>query len=51
VEEEITWAQECFGFTDLLCSTRLGGVDYRKILRSRELMRTKIRGRSNAQRY
>ena len=42
VVEEITRAQELYGFTDLLCWTRLGGLDHRKVLRSMELMHTKV---------
>lgn len=42
VVEHITRAQEVYGFTDLLCWTRLGGLDHRKVLRSMELMHTKV---------
>lgn len=42
VVEEITRAQELYGFTDLLCWTRLGGLEHRKVLRSMELMHTKV---------
>jgi natural product biosynthesis luciferase-like monooxygenase protein len=42
VVEHLTRAQEIYGFTDLLCWTRLGGLDHRKVLRSMELMHTKV---------
>jgi natural product biosynthesis luciferase-like monooxygenase protein len=42
VVEELTRAQQVYGFTDLLCWTRLGGLDHRKVLRSMELMNTKV---------
>jgi natural product biosynthesis luciferase-like monooxygenase protein len=42
VVEEITRVQEKYGFTDLLCWTRLGGLDHRKVLRSMELMQTNV---------
>jgi alkanesulfonate monooxygenase SsuD/methylene tetrahydromethanopterin reductase-like flavin-dependent oxidoreductase (luciferase family) len=42
VVEELTKAQEIYGFTDLLCWTRMGGLDDRKVLRSMELMHTKV---------
>jgi alkanesulfonate monooxygenase SsuD/methylene tetrahydromethanopterin reductase-like flavin-dependent oxidoreductase (luciferase family) len=42
VVEELTKAQEVYGFTDLLCWTRLGGLDHRKVLRSMDLMSTKV---------
>jgi len=42
VVEELTKAQELYGFTDLLCWTRLGGLDHRKVLHSMELMHTKV---------
>ena len=42
VIEELTKAQAIYGFTDLLCWTRLGGLDHRKVLRSMELMHTKV---------
>jgi natural product biosynthesis luciferase-like monooxygenase protein len=34
--------QEIFGFTTLLCWTRLGGFDHRKVLRSMELMQRHV---------
>jgi len=40
--EELTKAQAVYGFTDLLCWTRLGGLDHRKVLRSMDLMSTKV---------
>jgi natural product biosynthesis luciferase-like monooxygenase protein len=42
VVEALTRAQETYGFTDLLCWTRLGGLDHRKVLRSMDLMSTKV---------
>jgi natural product biosynthesis luciferase-like monooxygenase protein len=42
VVEEIAQAQEIYNFTDLLCWTRLGGLDHRKVLRSMELMHLKV---------
>ncbi len=42
VVEELAKAQETYGFTDLLCWTRLGGLDDRKVLRSMDLMSTKV---------
>jgi natural product biosynthesis luciferase-like monooxygenase protein len=42
VVEELTRAQDVYGFTDLLCWTRLGGLDHRKVLRSMELMHTRV---------
>ena len=39
---ELTRALETYGFTDLLCWTRLGGLDHRKVLRSMDLMSTKV---------
>jgi natural product biosynthesis luciferase-like monooxygenase protein len=42
VVEELTKAQAVYGFTDLLCWTRLGGLDHRKVLRSMDLMSTKV---------
>lgn len=36
--QRIGQMQEMFGFTTLLCWTRLGGLDHRKVLRSMELM-------------
>jgi hypothetical protein len=34
--------QQGYGFTDLLCWTRLGGLDHRKVLRCMELMRDRV---------
>jgi natural product biosynthesis luciferase-like monooxygenase protein len=42
VVEELTKAQDVYGFTDLLCWSRLGGLDHRKVLRSMDLMSTKV---------
>jgi natural product biosynthesis luciferase-like monooxygenase protein len=42
VMEELTKAQQVYGFTDLLCWTRLGGLDHRKVLASMDLMSTKV---------
>jgi natural product biosynthesis luciferase-like monooxygenase protein len=42
VVEELARAQETYGFTDLLCWTRLGGLDHRKVLSSMDLMSTKV---------
>ena len=42
VVEALVTAQQTYGFTDLLCWTRLGGLDHRKVLRSMELMSTKV---------
>jgi alkanesulfonate monooxygenase SsuD/methylene tetrahydromethanopterin reductase-like flavin-dependent oxidoreductase (luciferase family) len=42
VVEALAAAQQTYGFTDLLCWTRLGGLDHRKVLRSMELMSTKV---------
>ncbi len=42
VVEELAKAQEVYGFTDLLCWTRLGGLDHRKVLRSMDLMSKKV---------
>jgi natural product biosynthesis luciferase-like monooxygenase protein len=42
VTEKLSQYQEIYGFTDLLCWTRLGGLDHRKVLRSMELMRDKV---------
>ena len=42
VGERLQKYQEIYGFTDLLCWTRLGGLDHRKVLRSMELMRDKV---------
>ncbi len=42
VTERLDKYQEVYGFTDLLCWTRLGGLDHRKVLHSMELMRDKV---------
>lgn len=42
VTERLHGFQQTYGFTDLLCWTRLGGLDHRKVLRSMELMRDKV---------
>ena len=42
VTERLLKYQETYGFTDLLCWTRLGGLDHRKVLQSMELMRDKV---------
>jgi natural product biosynthesis luciferase-like monooxygenase protein len=42
VAERLQEYQQLYGFTDLLCWTRLGGLDHRKVLRSMELMRDKV---------
>ena len=42
VTEQLAKAQDIYGFTDVLCWTRLGGLDHRKVLRSMELMRDKV---------
>jgi alkanesulfonate monooxygenase SsuD/methylene tetrahydromethanopterin reductase-like flavin-dependent oxidoreductase (luciferase family) len=42
VVEELLEAQQVYGFTDLLWRTRLGGLDHRKVLRSMDLMSTKV---------
>jgi natural product biosynthesis luciferase-like monooxygenase protein len=42
VVEKLANYQQIYGFTDLLCWTRLGGLDHRKVLRSMELMRDKV---------
>jgi alkanesulfonate monooxygenase SsuD/methylene tetrahydromethanopterin reductase-like flavin-dependent oxidoreductase (luciferase family) len=42
VVEKLAEFQKSFGFTDLLCWTRLGGLDHRKVLRSMELMHDKV---------
>ncbi len=42
VAEKLAQYQQVYGFTDLLCWTRLGGLDHRKVLRSMELMRDKV---------
>lgn len=42
VAEKLLEYQQVYGFTDVLCWTRLGGLDHRKVLRSMELMRDKV---------
>jgi alkanesulfonate monooxygenase SsuD/methylene tetrahydromethanopterin reductase-like flavin-dependent oxidoreductase (luciferase family) len=42
VGEKLHEFQQVYGFTDVLCWTRLGGLDHRKVLRSMELMRDKV---------
>ena len=42
VGERLAKYQEVYGFTDLLCWTRLGGLDHRKVLRSMDLMHWKV---------
>jgi luciferase family oxidoreductase group 1 len=42
VIEKLHEHQQTFGFTDLLCWTRLGGLEHGKVLRSMELMRDKV---------
>lgn len=42
VIEELTKAQEVYGMTELLCWTRLGGLDNDKVLRSMQLMGDKV---------
>jgi len=42
VGEKLRDFQQIYGFTDVLCWTRLGGLDHRKVLRSMELMRDKV---------
>ena len=42
VVEALATAQQTYGFTDLLCWTRLGGLDHKKVLRSMDLMSTKV---------
>lgn len=42
VTEQLQKYQQVYGFTDLLCWTRLGGLDDKKVLRSMELMREKV---------
>jgi luciferase family oxidoreductase group 1 len=42
VGEKLLAYQQVYGFTDLLCWTRLGGLDDRCVLRSMELMRDKV---------
>jgi luciferase family oxidoreductase group 1 len=40
--EKLAELQQSYGFTDLLCWTRLGGLDQRKVLHSMELMSDKV---------
>jgi alkanesulfonate monooxygenase SsuD/methylene tetrahydromethanopterin reductase-like flavin-dependent oxidoreductase (luciferase family) len=40
--ERIRQLHETFGFTTLLCWTRLGGLDHRKVIRSMELMQKHV---------
>ncbi|MDP6281287.1 MAG: hypothetical protein QF356_05600, partial [Acidimicrobiales bacterium] len=40
--ERLTEAQEVYGMTELLCWTRLGGLDNDKVLKSMELMRDRV---------
>jgi alkanesulfonate monooxygenase SsuD/methylene tetrahydromethanopterin reductase-like flavin-dependent oxidoreductase (luciferase family) len=42
VAEKLADYQQIYGFTDLLCWTRLGGLDHRKVLRCMELMRDRV---------
>lgn len=42
VIEQLAEFQDVYGFTDILCWTRLGGLDHRKVLHSMELMRDKV---------
>ncbi len=42
VAEKLQADHQVFGFTDILCWTRLGGLDHRKVLRSMELMQDKV---------
>ncbi|MDP6183835.1 MAG: LLM class flavin-dependent oxidoreductase [Gammaproteobacteria bacterium] len=42
VGEKLRDYQQIYGFTEVLCWTRLGGLDHRKVLRSMELMRDKV---------
>ncbi len=42
VGEKLHEFQQVYGFTDVLCWTRLGGLDHRKVLHSMELMRDKV---------
>ena len=42
VVEQLAQAQQIYGFTDLLCWTRLGGLDQDKVLRSMDLMGNKV---------
>ena len=42
VAEKLHEFQQVYGFTEVLCWTRLGGLDHRKVLRSMELMQDKV---------
>ena len=42
LKQRLAMYQEVYGFPDLLCWTRLGGLDHRKVLHSMELMRDKV---------
>jgi natural product biosynthesis luciferase-like monooxygenase protein len=42
VAEKLAELQQVYGFTDLLCWTRLGGLDHRKVLKCMELMQGKV---------
>ncbi len=42
VTERLAELQQIYGFTDLLCWTRLGVLGQEKVLRSMELMRDKV---------
>ncbi len=42
VVEELTQAQQGYAMTELLCWTRLGGLDNNKVLKSMELMRDRV---------
>jgi natural product biosynthesis luciferase-like monooxygenase protein len=42
VAERLHAHQQVYGFTDVLCWTRLGGLDHRKVLRSMALMQDKV---------
>jgi alkanesulfonate monooxygenase SsuD/methylene tetrahydromethanopterin reductase-like flavin-dependent oxidoreductase (luciferase family) len=48
VGERLAKYQEVYGFTELLCWTRLGGLDHRKVLRSMELMQDRVMPRLRA---
>jgi len=42
VAEKLAAYQQVYGFTDVLCWTRLGGLDHSKVLRSMQLMQDKV---------
>jgi natural product biosynthesis luciferase-like monooxygenase protein len=42
VGEKLAQYQKVYGFTDVLCWTRLGGLDHRKVLHSMQLMQERI---------